>query len=422
MRRIALKAAIALALAAPGATLAQLAQFEAVDELPWTYRGGFPAYPAETLRPWEVWVQAGFAHDSNIFRLPDGANVQALTGQSEKSELIMGAGAGVRWQQRVVGRQSVRLSARGDLYSFENNSELDHFAYTFTPEWLWEIGNDLSGTVGWSHEKRLVDLAQLRRPVKDMVTENHGYANAAWRVGPTLRLRGGVDAVRADRDLTDTDTRANSVIGGIDYVSALDNAVGLELRRTKGDQPVTVVLGAPPVENDFTETEAAVVATWVVSPRLRTTGRVGRTKREHDAFPQIDFSGTTWNFFVDWMPLNKTGFSATWYKVPRSVIDINTSFVLTRGYSLGPRWAPTEKLVFTLLFSRERQQYSDPTNPLLGPFPLDETVRSWRLMAGWEPARHFEIAAGFERGERTSNGIARDFDYNQFMLTGRYRF
>jgi exopolysaccharide biosynthesis operon protein EpsL len=421
MRRKILSAAIALALGSPLAGYAQ--QFDAVEQIPWPYLGRFPAYPPEEQRPTEVWGQVGVLRDSNVFRLADSANTQAITGSSQRGETIFRAGAGIRHDQRIVGRQRVRVAARGDAYSFQNYGQMDHFAYGLLGEWLWEFTNDFSGTIGWDHRKRLSDLAQIRRPVKDMVTENHAYANAAYRLGPTVRLRGGVDGVRAERDSSgDSRSRANSVIGGVDYVSSLANSVGLEVRRTDGNAPVTIVLGAAPVSNEFEEQELAVVATWVVTQQIRTNARVGRTERTHDTFPALDFDGTTWNLALDWTPLQKTAFNVTWYKVPRTVIDINTSFVLTRGVSFGPRWAPTEKLVFFLDFARERQEYSDPTNPVLGPFALDETVRRWRLGAGWEPVRHFEVSAGFERGERTSNGIARDYDYNQVMLNGRYRF
>ncbi len=421
MRRQTLQAAVALALGVPSAAFAQ--QFDASEAIPWPYLGRFPAYEAEALRPTEVWGQVGYLHDSNVFRLSDSANTRAITGSSERGETIMRAGVGIRHEQRIVGRQRVRVAARGDAYSFMNYGQMDHFAYGLLGEWLWEFTNDLSGTIGWDHRKRLADLAQTRRPLKDMVTENHAYANAAYRLGPTIRLRGGLDAVRGERDAVDSDrTRGDSVIGGIDYVTPLGNSVGLEARRTEGNAPVTLVLGAQPVRNEFEEREVAVVATWLVTQQIRTNARVGRTERQHNQFPAIDFEGTTWNAAIDWTPLNKTGFNVTWYKVPRTVIDINSSFVLTRGVSFGPRWAPTEKLVFFLDFSRERQQYSDPTNPALGPNALDETVRRWRLGAGWEPVRHVEISAGLERGERSSNGIARDYDYNQFMLNGRYRF
>ena len=424
MRRKTIQAAVALALCAPlGALAQQLEQFDIVDSIPWPYLGRFPAYPAEETRPTRVWVQAGLIRDSNVFRLSDAANVQAITGTAERGDTIMRMGAGIQHQQRVAGRQSVRVAARGDYHSFSNYSQMDHFAYGLLGEWLWEFTNDLSGTIGWDHRKRLTDLAQLQRPVDDMVTENHAYANAAYRLGPNVRLRGGLDGVRAKRDAAESvRTRANAVIGGIDYVTPLGNSLGLEARRSEGNSPVTVVLGAPPVDNEFEEQEVAAVATWVITPQIRTNARFGRTQREHETFPGLNFNGNTWRVGADWMPLNKTGFGIEWYRVPRSVIDINTSFVLTRGVSFGPRWAPTEKLVFALTFSRERQRFSDPTNPVLGPLALDETVRRWRLAAGWEPVRHIELSAGLERGERSSNGLNRDYDYSQLMANARYRF
>lgn len=424
MRRTTLQAAVTLALCAPlGALAQQLEQFDIVDSIPWPYQGRYPAYPAEPQRPTQVWVQGGLIQDNNIFRLSDNVNTQAVTGNSKRGDTIMRLGAGIRHEQRVVGRQSVRVAARGDYHSFSNYSQMDHFAYGLLGEWLWEFTNDFSGTIGLDHRKRLTDLSQLQRPSDDMVTENHAYATGAYRLGPNVRLRGGLDGVRQKREGLDAvRQRANAVTAGADYVTPLGNSVGAEVRRSQGNSPVTVVLGTPPVDNDFEEREVAAVATWVITPQIRTNARVGRTEREHDQFPGLDFDGTTWRVAVDWMPLNKTGFGIEWYKVPRSVIDINTSFVLTRGVTLGPRWAPTEKLVFALTFSRERQQFSDPTNPVLGPFPLDETIRRWRLAAGWEPVRHIELSAGLERGERSSNGINRDYDYNQFMANARYRF
>jgi exopolysaccharide biosynthesis operon protein EpsL len=424
MRRTLVHAAVLLALgAAPIAALAQ--QFDPLDTIPWPYRGNFPAYPAEAARPTEVYVHGGLVQDNNVFRFSDGANVQAITGNPKRSDTIMRAGAGIRHDQRIVGRQSVRVAARGDLYSFSNYSRLDHFAYGLLGEWLWELGNDLSGTIGWDREKRLADLAQIQRNVRSMVTEDRAYANARYQLGPNTRLRAGLNGSRADRGETvagTSEARANSVIAGADYVTPLGNAVGIEGRRTGGNSPVTPELGALPVDNEFDEREVALVATWTATAQIRANGRVGRTKRTHDQFGVLDFSGTTYNFGIDWTPLNKTAFAFSFYKVPRTVIDVDAFYVLTRGFALGPRWAPTEKLVFALLFSRERQAYREPANALLGAPERDETVRTWRLMAGWEPVRRLELSAGLQSGERTSTALLRDYDYRQFLLQARYRF
>lgn len=424
MRRRTIHAALALALCAPfGALAQQLEQFDIVDTIPWPHLGRFPAYPAEQTRPTRVWVQAGLIRDSNVFRLSNAANVQAITGNAERGDTIMRTGAGIEHLQRIVGRQSVRVAARGDYHRFSNYSQMNHFAYGLLGEWRWEFTNDLSGTLGWDHRKRLVDLAQLRRPVDDMVIENRAYASAAYRLGPNVRLRGGLDGVRAKREGVDpVQTRANAVTGGVDYVTPLGNSVGLEARRSTGNRPVTPAPGAPRADNAFEEREFAAVATWVVTQQIRANGRFGRTDRDHEQFPGRDFQGNTWRVGVDWLPLNKTGFGIQWYRVPRSVIDIDASFVVTRGVAFGPRWAPTEKLVFALTFTRERQRFNDPISPALAPFPLDETVRRWLLTAGWEPVRQLELSAGIERGERSSNGINRDYGYSQLMANARYRF
>jgi exopolysaccharide biosynthesis operon protein EpsL len=423
MRRKSLQAAVALALCAPALALAQA--FEAVDTIPWPYLGGYPAYPADPLRPTRIYARAGFLTDSNLFRFSDSVDTAAFTGNSRRGDTIMRAGAGIQHEQRVVGRQSVRLAASGDLYGFSTYSQMDHFAYNARGEWLWEFTNDFSGIVGWDHRKRLIDLAQLQRPIKTMVTENHAYVNGAYRLGPSFRLRGSLDGVRAERD-NDPDnasrSRANGVTGGVDYVSALGNTVGAEVRRTTGNSPTPVVINTTPIDNEFEEREVAAVASWAVTQQIRTTGRVGRTKRTHRQFPVLDFQGTTWTAAVDWTPLNKTGFNFTFYRAPRTIIDITASYVLTRGFTIGPRWAPTEKLVFSAYFVRERQHYSDPANPVLGSPERDETIRTWRLAAGWEPVRFLELSAGFEHGIRSSNSIGRDFDYNQLMLNARYRY
>ena len=46
---------------------------------------------------------------------------------------------------RDVGRQSVRLHARGEYYDYWTFNELDHLGYDIGGDWLWEIGNNLSG-------------------------------------------------------------------------------------------------------------------------------------------------------------------------------------------------------------------------------------------------------------------------------------
>jgi hypothetical protein len=276
-----------------------------------------------------------------------------------------------------------------------------------------------------------VDLSQQQSAARDLIVEDHAFANGAYRLGPTVRLRAGVDGSKAnhsDAARAAFGSRATSVIGGVDYVTPVGNAIGLEARRTDGTFPTPEVingstLGTPLVNNAYIEKELAVVATVPAGAQLTGTGRIGHTTRKHREFPQRDFSGTTWRMGLDWTPLQKTGFEFALYREPRSIIDIGASYVIVSGVTLGPRWAPTEKLVFSALFIRERQQFAgDPGFIVLGGPQRDETVRTIRLGAGWEPKRFIETSAGWEHGVRSSNGLLRDYDFNALMANVRFRF
>ncbi len=421
MNRRLLQAAVALALAAPGAALAQ---FLPIERIPWPSEGNFPAYPVtDADRPTEIWVQGGFAYDSNIFRLSKDVDPEDVIDRKERSDWYERLGVGIRHESRIVGRQSVRLQARGDQYKYARSDNLDHFAYALRGEWLWEFTNDFSGSIGYERERRLVDLAQ--RTGNEEVTENHAFVNGAFRLGPNTRIRAGYDWVRSDREddaFEDAELRSNSVFGGVDYVTPLGNAIGIEYRRTDGNAPFAQVVGGVAVDNEFDEREVAAVLTWTASPQIRATARLGRTKREHDEFPGRDFKGTTGRATIDWQPLNKTAFTFSAYREPRSIIDIGAAFVDVRGFSIGPRWAPREKLVFSAAYVRERLKFSgDPATEVLGTEERKDKVQAIRIGAGWEPKRLTQVGLAYERGKRDSN-LDIDYIYNTVMVNLRLIF
>ena len=52
----------------------------------------------------------------------------------------------------------------------------------------------------------------------------------------------------------------------------------------------------------------------------------------------------------------------------------------------------------------------------------EETVRALRLAAGWEITRRVRLAAGLDRGERSSTFLDRDYKFTAFMANLRYQF
>jgi exopolysaccharide biosynthesis operon protein EpsL len=427
-RKLTWLAALLAALAASAAPHVALAQsFVPVDTIPWPETGRFPAYDAAPRLPTYYWVQAGLLHDSNIFRLSSGFDASGVLGGKPRSDTVMRLGAGIRHESLIAGRQRVRLEAHGEELYYRNYTQINHFEYGLSGTWLWELTNDLAGTIGYERRQRLVDLAAVQRPIKDLITEDHAFATGAYLVGPSLRLRGGLDYAKARHDdptLNVRNAEIHTVTVGADYVTTRENAIGIEARRSQGNSPVQEPIGSTNlVDNDFTEREVAIVGTYVPSVQLRATGRLGHTTRRHKEFPQRDFSGNTGRLAVDWVPLNKTGFDFAVYREPRTIVDIASSYVIVNGVSFGPRWAPTEKLVFNAALTRERFAYAGDVTPiLLGTPQRAETVRLLRLGAGWEPKRFIQVAGGFEHGIRSSNVLFRDYTYNAVMANIKFAF
>jgi hypothetical protein len=408
------KLAVATLAFAPAAALG----FDTIDALPYPSTGAFAAYESEAVYPTRIWAQAGLMYDSNPFRLSDSTDTQAVLGDSQRDDFVVRYGVGVGHTARVFGRQRVNLEARVEYFDYVNYDVLDSWAYGLTGDWLWEFTNDVSGVVGFTRDYDPADPGGAQRPVKDVITTDRLYATAIYRFAPTWRARAGVEAAQAERtgDREEAETDGRTVRLGIDYVTPLANAIGVEWRETRGDAPVT---GAGEFLNDeFRETEVALLVTYNPGAQLRLAGRLGRTERRYTELPVQAFEGTTWRAAMTWLPEAKLNFVVEAAREPRAVLDVDaTHVVVTRG-AFGPNWAPTAKLVFTARLVRERHQYqSTETSALIA---RDETLYLLRFGAGWEPMRRIRVGGGLDIGDRRANIIGRDYDYYAVMGNVRY--
>jgi hypothetical protein len=391
--------------------------FEAVDTVRSSSTGGFPAYEAQPIAPSEFWVQGGAMVDSNVIRRSSGS----------PTDEVFRLGAGGRKDTRIIGRQTLHLEGEVDGYLYNRNSDVDNLAYGATAEWLWELGNDLSGVLGVSRRRFQRDLAYLQAPIRDMITETHYVANGAYRLGPSFRLRAGADHVNTDVQLAAVN-ELNTTTGvvGLDYITGLGNTLGVEYRATRGDAPVPELIDplALQVNNDFTEHTVAGTIGYL-SPFFRVGGYLGRTKRTYSQIPGRDFEGTTWRGEADWTVTPKVILGFETHYEPRSVIDIAATHVVARGVSFGPRWAPTAKLAFSARVMRERREFSGDPGTVLAPglFPIRlEIVRNIRLGAYWEYTRQLHWTFAIDHGSRESNVLERDYTYNAIIANVRYLF
>ena len=409
IRAAALPAALALG---PAPTLA----FETVDTLRWPSAGLFaPAYPGDPLAPWGIFAYGGTMYDSNVLRTTTG----------ETADWISRVGIGGRYTARVYGRQSIALDAYGEYRTYDQLDEYNHFAYGLRGQWLWELGNRLAGAATVSRTQRLGDLGETRGRAKEIITADRFDLTGGYRFHPDWRLTGGIGATRVANDSRAVETTNTfGTRAGIEYVSPLGNAVGLELRYAEGDAPVDDLLGVGSFPgNEYEENEVALTLTYALGETLRVRGRIGYTERTYTQFPASNFSGTTGRAGVDWRVGPKTLFTLEAYRIPDSVIDVDALYVDLRGFGMGIHWAPTYKVVLSARGLSERRVFrGDVLAASTGLPQRDETARVLRFGLGWEPERRWQFASALDFGTRDSNLLGRDYDYTAVTVNLRYTF
>jgi hypothetical protein len=259
-----------------------------------------------------------------------------------------------------------------------------------------------------------------------MVTRERAVVDGNYRFSPNWRLFGAVEHARDKRDFDELEwLNRTSLTGSLTYRTALGNEIGALVRGTRGEARVEVPVGPDEVSfvDDFDESEYAATLSYAFGAQLRFGGRLGYLERNYETLPARDFDGTSYRLALDWLPTTKLIFTLEGYRVPESLPDITATHVVREGGSLGVSWAATFKLVFTARYIDERRAYvGDPDALRLGLSQRDDTVRIWRLGAGWEPQRHLQIGLGFDWGERSSNVPSDEYDYQQVMLNARWTF
>jgi len=181
--RVTVIAAALFLTAAPSARA-----FEAIDTIGWPSRGMFPAYPADETRPTGVLLEAGVMRDDNVLR----------TETNPQADTVSRVGGAFRHEQRIIGRQRLRLDARGDYYKYDRSTNLDHGAYALAGDWLWEAGNSLAGTLTAGYLQRQVALSETQADRLDLVRSAALSGTAVYLITPGLRLRGGLAAVKEE--------------------------------------------------------------------------------------------------------------------------------------------------------------------------------------------------------------------------------
>lgn len=384
--------------------------FAALQALPVAAKEG------DTVRPFVSYTRF---YDSNLFRLDESEYV--LVQQKSDQYGVLSAGVNVDWQP---GRQRVMAVASKSLVRFQNNTHLDYDGSDYQLRWNWRLGNHWSGQVGATEsvtQSSFSDLVGLQ--INNQVTRENRFASAEWQFHP--RWSAGVGAASTSSNNSTTqqallDYEDSSVSATLGYTTPKGSKLRAQVRKVDGEYPDRPIAY---LDRLYTQTEYKLLGDWSVTGKLTAHGTIGYTQRKNDTQSQRDFSGVTGRISADYFPAGKTMLTWALYRELANSDDLNASYLVNTGTSLGAVWGLTPKTSLRVNGSYENRSFEGDTGLVVpGLVQRDEDTLSGTLSLSYSPVSMAMIDIGVQAGRRDANIPANDYRFHSIFVSVRADF
>jgi exopolysaccharide biosynthesis operon protein EpsL len=349
----------------------------------------------------KLFAEEKITHDDNVFRFSRDLDPVGDTYHTTS----LGFNLDV-----PVSRQRFQVDYAWNATRFNRSTDLDFNGHDARAAWLWQLGNDASGQLGYAETFALASFANTQSRVPDPLKTRQAFFNAAYLVTPRWRLQAGVSGLELSNGAPvvngapvfqnlDLDVLYTEV--AVSYVTPANNSVGLSARTEDGRYPKS------PSDNAYGQYRAGVVADWAPTGVSHVSARADHVSRHYAQVPQQNFDGNTARAEYDWKPTGKFLLAGV---VQRDIFpyqDIGSSFVLVKGVLLRPTLGLTEKIdVSGTLDYSIREFLGNPGLPSGVPSNRTDRVRSVTATISYRPARTFTLQLSAQREVRSSNVVS----------------
>jgi len=383
------------------------------------------AAQGQEASPVSPFVEEKIVHDSNIFKLSKSVDPAPLVGRPDRSDTYYVTSGGLNLDL-LAGRQKFQGHLSVNDTRYQRFRALNYTGHDLRADWLWQIGNDASGELGYTQSASLASFADILGTAHDRLKLQHAFVNGTYRITPSWRIFGGADAYQqrnsdAPRRVNDVDIDNGEL--ALRYVSAAEASIGVSVRAENGRFPVRQPVGAALIDNAYRQNRAGLVAELPITVASRVSGRIDRVSRRYEQVSARDFDGTTARLQYDWKPTEKIGLVAIAQRDISPFEYVRSSFVMINGVTLRPTYSVTASIDLAGTFDVSRREYlGDPSVGLgLAPRRTDH-VRSAGLLLTYRPLRTVTIQLNAQHEQRTSNIAFGDYSANVAYLSARYAF
>ena len=377
---------------------------------------------ADELDTLQFRVGQSVQHDSNIFRLSESANTQALLGRADRSDTIGVTSVGVKLN-KSYSLQRFELDASSESYRYKNFSNLNFNAINYAAAWRWSVTPAFHGNLTSEQREYVDNTADIQNTGKlNRRTTRSNLADAEYEVDGTWRAVGGVferTSVNSQPFTFEGDSKIRGAEAGLRHVSPSGTSVAYRFRNGNGSY--TNRLASPDIPAAFKDREHEVRLDWVPTGKTTVQALASRFERVHDGFPARDFSGVIGQLNTTWAVTGKTSITAGLARELGSYQASTASYFQGRRLFIAPTWKPTEKTAVRLRYDHAVRDYRGPL-PGLPASNRQDTINIASLAVEWQPIRALKLTASVQRDNRSSSQTGFDYKSNAVNLLAQVSF
>lgn len=360
--------------------------------------------------PLEFFVDETVTYDSNVFRISRDRDPASFLGNSSRSDTRTTTTAGLTFdvpvsQQRLQGGVSLNRNR------YSRFDDLDYSGHDARVTWLWQVGDPLTGQLGYADARRLASFTNFFGRTADLLTARRVFGSAAWMMTPNWRLQGGLAEQKFTHDVRRTDNvEVRSADAALLYVSRAENSIGIDWRQEHGTFPQ--VAGS----NDFRHQSVGLRTDWAVSDKSHINARIGLAWRDYERAAQKDSDATVFSLDYTWRATDKFSLSAVALRDFSPVEDIDSSSVLVKSIGLRPRFELTEKILLSANADFSTRDYVAAVSN------RTDHVRTLGASLSYRPIQSLLLALLVQHEKRSSNIVFGDYSAKVMGATARLSF
>ena len=373
----------------------------------------------------ELFATETVTSDDNVFRSSNDSNPATVLGSSEKSDTYRTTAFGFNLNV-PVSRQRFQVSAIWNNNRYQRLTNLDFNGHDGTAVWLWQLGNDLSGKLGYEETSALASFSNVGGRSADPLKTRQTFGDAAYVITPRWRLEAGARELKQSngdttRQASDVNIRNTDFM--LSYVTPRENSIGLSLREEDGRYPNRQLVAGSLFDNAYTQHSVGTVIDWTITGKSHLNAHADRVSRDYDQLPARNFDGTTFRAVYDWKPTGKLSLNVIAHRDISAIEDVGTSFVLIKGFELRPSLNLTDKIDLSGSLGYSIWDYLGDPGIVLGTLPnRRDRVRSISAAALYRPDRAITLILSLLHEKRSSNVQFRDYAVNVVQLNFRIAF